>query len=290
MSAEPGSQTGTPTWDCQYERLVYTAQQGHRPGVVLVGSSLIFRGVHARPFSAAAGVPTETVLNLGLPGTGVAIHTWFATELVVPLLDPPTLVVGVSARCANVSSMSVRKADARMAHSALPGFVASGGLSAAIDAGRTKRAFAAVRRPDLDYGDFVAPGWTQRPRWPSECHQIRDIDWTVWDQDPADVARTAEGSYTDFDLGPGFGLLADMIDGVPGRVVLLSVPITPQLRAATPGGYGAFTDRLEGLGLEVLDASELLDGEMGRYRDAYHLNVYGARYLSRWLGRQLGGL
>lgn len=297
------SQTSAPTWDCQYERAVFASQQEHDIDVLLVGSSLVLRGVHARPLSLASGIPEETILNLGMPSTGIRLHSWLTTDVYLRLLDPEVIVVGVSARDLNVTGLSVRRAEARMAYGALPGFVDSGDLETALKDGRTKLAWSAVRRPDLvespyvQWGleGFVAPGWLHRERWSSRCQQIRLSDWTVWDQDLWDVVTLAKGAYADFDLRPGFAQLAELVTeaGEGARVVLLAVPMTPQLRLMTPGTYGGFMDTLMAFGVEygveVLDASELLDDDLDRFKDPYHLNVFGARYLSRWLGRNLGG-
>ena len=302
-----------PVNDCQYERVVYLDATATPAEVVVVGSSLAFRGIHADPLRRGLGDPSAAVFNFAIPGASLdPVQRWLI-EVVVPLADPEVVVIAFASRDLNPGGERQSGHLAEFDASPAWAFVERGDLGFALEqiaAGiRAPRHRAALRRPDLvpeplrdgwdpEAAGYRAPGWKLHHLWPSHCNQIRDEDRRVYPGGGAhDRQWIREHLLTPYDPSGGIVALRRMVRSLQATgatPVLVNLPATLIYREAHPGGvegYEAYRARIrrvaETEGVLLLDAVEMFAHDETRFADSRHLNVPGADRLSRLLGRVL---
>jgi hypothetical protein len=295
---------------CLYELLLRAEARGTSLDIGLVGSSLTFRGMHAAQIADQNDDPDVTVLNAAMPGKPLDVVRWWTENVVVPLARPDVLVIGIASRDLILGGQQQREARAAFLGTTGRDFVQRGDLDFALDAiaagDRVPAYRAALRRPDLVTqplslgwdpvaAGYEPPGWQLRGLWPSNCLQARDREHDVFTGSTADErARLADNQLTPYDLAPGLEQLRGLVRTLQRNEttpVLVNLPVTPDYRAAHPGGeatYDAYRETVADLarqeGILLIDAVEFFPVEWGLFRDMSHLNVWGAHRLSRRLG------
>jgi hypothetical protein len=295
---------------CLYELLLRAEARDIALDIGLVGSSLTFRGLHAAQIAERHRDPDLEVLNAAMPGKPLDVVRWWATKVVQPLARPNVVVIGIASRDLILAGNQQRGARAVFRDALGRDFVRRGDLDFALQEiaaeNRVPAYRGALRRPDLvtqpleqgwdpQAAGYERPGWQLRGLWPSNCLQVRDREYDVFTgSTTAERSRLAANQLTPYDLGPGLDQLRRLIRSLRrggATPVLVNLPVTPDFRAAHPGGeatYDAYRDTIAALagaeGILLVDAVEFFRVDQGVFRDMSHLNVWGAQRLSRRLG------
>jgi len=298
---------------CQYERLLVHETRGETLDIAMVGSSLAFRGMHSAEIVEGLGDPAALVQNAALPGKPIDTFRWWAMKVLVPIARPEVVVIGVASRDLIVAGAQQTAASRKLTESLGREFTARGDLQYALDriaAGiRIPTYRAALRRPDLvtdplpegwdpDAAGFVAPGWQQSNLWRSNCQQIRDREAEIFTgSTAAQRDRLRDNQLLPWDLTAGLTELSRLVRALQRNgvtPVVVNLPVTPDYISAHPNGqadYDAYRAAVEAIAVEeqilLIDAVEYFTVDQGVFRDMTHLNKWGARRLSRNLGRLL---
>lgn len=290
-----------PEWnfaqtDRKVEQMQALAAAGENVDVVLLGNSSVNAGFVEEDLERLGGF--ETVFNAGLDGSSVRQMEDWALNVVVPLLEPETVVIGLTSRDLNDASLSNAEVFNNYVNSRgrarfLGEETAGQRLNRALsDVSALVRISPFIRDPAsliTQYdpngpatGEFVLPQEEYAPR-------------------AIDITRTRERALNDFTVG---GIEIESLDRLVTalqddgiRVVIMEMPFIEDdwlpLHGNGAEDYlayrAALLDFVDARGLDFVDMTAF-DWTTNEFYDFLHVNSAGIELINAMLAEQLVAL
>ncbi len=290
-----------PAWnfaqtDLKVEEMEALAAAGRSADVLLIGNSSVAAGFIGDELEDLLDV--DTVYNAGLDGASMRLMEDWALNVVVPLTNPGTVVIGLTSRDMNDDSLSNAEVFDKYFESAgRARFLgeeelgqkvqqALGGISALV------RISPFLRDPASLISQYDPSGAHDGTfQLPSDEYDVRTLD----------VTRTRERALNDFTIGgietQALQRLTDALEAQGIEVVIVEMPFVAEdylpLHQNGSADYEAFHDALvafvEGRSVPYLDLTDY-PWTKSEFYDFLHVNTSGIALINSMLAELLAEL
>ena len=291
-----------PDWnfvqtDRKVEQMEELAAAGVTADVVLLGNSSVNAGFVNDELERLGGF--DTVFNAGLDGSSVRQMEDWAKNVVVPLLQPKTVVIGLTSRDLNDASISnaevfenylnsrgrARFLDEESAGQRLNRVLSSASAIVQISPFiRDPSSLITQYNPNgPGTGEFVLPQEEYGPR-------------------SLDITRTRERALNDFSVGEleveALDRLVTDLEAQGIQVIIVNMPFIPEdwlpLHGNGSEDYVAYGDALldftEARNLDLIDLQTSYPWATSEFYDFLHVNSAGIELINEILAEQLVAL